>query len=95
MKSKSTVSRTKTTSNKTKPRAEEAASVNDTAPPKHECAKYMDTMVDGSEVTRTGQAVRSGRFMQTRVIALVEHPAEEPQAPSRRGKTARNQSSLL
>lgn len=27
------------------------------------------------EVTRTGQPVRSGRFMATRVVALIEHPA--------------------
>jgi hypothetical protein len=32
-------------------------------------------VVEVSEVTRSGQAVRTGRFMSTRVIALVEHPA--------------------
>ena len=26
-------------------------------------------------MTRTGQPVRTGRFMTTRLIALVEHPA--------------------
>ena len=31
--------------------------------------------VEVSEVTRTGQPVRSARFMATRVVALVEHPA--------------------
>ena len=52
-------------------------------------------VVEVSEVTRTGQAVRSGRFMQTRVIALVEHPAEQGPAPGRRAKPGRNQASLL
>lgn len=31
--------------------------------------------VEVSEVTRTGQPVRSARFMASRVVALVEHPA--------------------
>ncbi len=36
-------------------------------------------VVEVVEVTRTGQAVRTARFMASRVIALVEHPAgEEP-----------------
>jgi hypothetical protein len=43
-------------------------------------------IVEVSEVTRTGQPVRSGRFMASRVIALVEHPAGEgekaPPSPS-------------
>ena len=34
-------------------------------------------VVEVSEVTRTGQPVRTGRFMAARVIALVEHPAED------------------
>ena len=34
-------------------------------------------VVEVSETTRTGQPVRTGRFMQTRVIALVEHPAAD------------------
>jgi len=34
-------------------------------------------VVEVAEVTRTGRAVRSGRFMATRVVALVEHPAVE------------------
>jgi hypothetical protein len=38
-------------------------------------------VVEVSEVTRSGQPVRTGRFMATRVIALVEHPAgDEPAA---------------
>jgi hypothetical protein len=52
-------------------------------------------VVEVSEVTRTGQAVRSGRFMQTRVIALVEHPAEQLPIRSRRSRASRNQASLL
>jgi hypothetical protein len=34
-------------------------------------------MVEVSEVTRGGQPVRSARFMATRVVALVEHPADD------------------
>jgi len=32
-------------------------------------------LVEVVEVTRTGQPVRTARFMASRVIALVEHPA--------------------
>jgi hypothetical protein len=31
-------------------------------------------LVEVSEVTRTGTAVRTARFMASRVVALVEHP---------------------
>jgi hypothetical protein len=31
-----------------------------------------------TEVTRTGQPVRTARFMASRVIAVVEHPAADP-----------------
>ena len=34
-------------------------------------------VVEVSEVTRSGTPVRTGRFMQSRLIALVEHPAHE------------------
>lgn len=34
-------------------------------------------IVEVSEVTRTGTPVRTGRFMGSRVIALVEHPAAD------------------
>jgi hypothetical protein len=55
--------------------------------------------VEVSEVTRTGQVVRSGRFMQTRVVAIVEHPATEDEegAPraSRRRRVSKDQSALL
>ncbi len=33
-------------------------------------------MVEVSEITRTGTPVRTARFMATRVVALVEHPAD-------------------
>ena len=32
------------------------------------------TMVEVAEVTRTGQAVRTARFLSSRVVAIVEHP---------------------
>lgn len=49
--------------------------------------------VEVSEVTRTGQVVRSGRFMASRVVAVIEHPAEdEKPAPPKKKK---NQPSLL
>ena len=42
-------------------------------------------VVEVAEVTRTGQPIRTGRFMASRVVALVEHPAEpEPTASRRR-----------
>ena len=34
-------------------------------------------VVEVTEVTRTGEPVRRGRFMASRVLALVEHPASE------------------
>lgn len=34
-------------------------------------------MISVNEVTRNGEPVRQARFMATRVIALVEHPADE------------------
>jgi hypothetical protein len=32
-------------------------------------------IVEVAEMTRTGQVVRTGRFMAARVISIVEHPA--------------------
>jgi hypothetical protein len=53
-------------------------------------------VVEVTEVTRTGQPVRTGRFMATRVIALVEHPSTGLDAGSRRGRRPPpDQSSLL
>ncbi|MEO3795626.1 hypothetical protein ABGB14_35925 [Nonomuraea sp. B10E15] len=34
-------------------------------------------LVEVSEVTRTGTPVRTARFMSSRILALVEHPADE------------------
>jgi len=34
-------------------------------------------VVEIAELTRTGQVVRTARFMQTRVVAIVEHPNED------------------
>jgi hypothetical protein len=34
-------------------------------------------IVEVAEVTRTGEPVRRARFMASRVVALVEHPASE------------------
>ena len=34
-------------------------------------------IVEVSEVTRTGTAVRTARFMSNRVLALVEHPVAD------------------
>ncbi len=49
--------------------------------------------IEVSEVTRTGVIVRSGRFMASRVVAVIEHPAEDEQGPRRTRR--RNQPSLL
>jgi hypothetical protein len=47
--------------------------------------------VEVSEVTRSGQTVRSARFMASRVVALVEHPAadERETEAARPGKRRR------
>jgi hypothetical protein len=34
-------------------------------------------MIEVAEVTRTGQPVRSARFLAARVVAIVEHPAAD------------------
>ena len=43
-------------------------------------------IVEVAELTRTGQPIRVARFMATRVIAVVEHPAADgaTAAPGRR-----------
>ena len=38
-------------------------------------------VVEVTEVTRNGEVVRTARFMQTRVIAVVEHPADDGESP--------------
>lgn len=49
--------------------------------------------VEVSEVTRSGEVVRTGRFMAARVVAVVEYPAREDDR-ARRGEPS-NQTSLL
>jgi hypothetical protein len=34
-------------------------------------------IIEVAEITRSGVAVRSGRFMAARVVAVVEYPAED------------------
>jgi hypothetical protein len=35
------------------------------------------SMVEVAEVTRTGQQVRTARFLTSRVVAIVEHPYDD------------------
>jgi hypothetical protein len=49
--------------------------------------------IEVAEVTRTGQEVRSGRFMASRVVAVVEYPADDFQEPRR--KKPSDQSSMI
>jgi hypothetical protein len=59
------------------------------------------TAVEVVEVTRTGQPVRTARFLASRVVAVVEHPMDDaaadgegPAARSRARRTDENQASL-
>ena len=48
-------------------------------------------LVEVVELTRSGHQVRSARFMASRVVAVVEHPASEhdgPGEPSSGGRTS-------
>lgn len=45
-------------------------------------------IIEVVEVTRTGEPVRTARFMASRVLALVEHPANEKQPSSLRSEDA-------
>jgi hypothetical protein len=45
-------------------------------------------LVEVSELTRGGTAVRTARFMMNRVIALIEHPARQRSAPAPPGGPA-------
>ena len=38
-------------------------------------------MIEVVEVTRSGRPVRTARFLSARVVAIVEHPAADAQAP--------------
>ena len=42
------------------------------------------TMVEVAEVTRTGQPVRTARFLSSRVVAIVEHPYDDGRPPAAR-----------
>ncbi len=44
-------------------------------------------VVEVAELTRTGQVVRTARFMQTRVVAVVEHPSEDGTDDDRSGRS--------
>lgn len=47
-----------------------------------------------TEMTRTGREIRTARFIASRVVAVVEHPAEEePREPRKR--KPKQQDSLL
>lgn len=53
-------------------------------------------VVEVAELTRTGQPVRVGRFMATRVIAVVEHPAADiSDTPARRRTRVEQEETLL
>ncbi len=47
-----------------------------------------------SEVTRTGQEVRTAEFMASRVVAIVEHPAAEERQPATRKRAPKPQAAL-
>lgn len=50
--------------------------------------------VDVTELTRTGQEVRTARFMASRVVAVVEHPMLEESSPGPRKRAPENQPAL-
>jgi len=58
------------------------------------------TTVEVVEVTRTGQPVRTARFLASRVVAIVEHPMDDADADEERARPRRvravpdNQASL-
>jgi hypothetical protein len=47
-----------------------------------------------TEVTRTGREIRTARFIASRVVAVVEHPAEEEPKAERKRKP-KDQASML
>ena len=49
--------------------------------------------IEVTEVTRSGTPIRTGRFMSSRVVAVVEHPATPPVRRTRR--SSKEQGSLL
>jgi hypothetical protein len=53
-------------------------------------------VVEVAEMTRTGNVVRSGRFMAARVVAIVEYPADDERGPGGKSKKgADSQASFL
>lgn len=54
-------------------------------------------MIEVSEVTRTRETVRTGRFLASRVVAVIEHPSEDEGggSPRPRRRRARDQPELL
>jgi hypothetical protein len=51
-------------------------------------------VLEVSEVTRTGVVIRSGRFMASRVVAVIEYPAADARGEGPRGQPS-NQASFL
>jgi hypothetical protein len=43
--------------------------------------------IEVTEVTRSGQPVRTARFMATRVVAIVEHPSQDEEPERRAGRS--------
>lgn len=52
-------------------------------------------IVEVSEVTRSGNVVRSGRFMAGRVVAVVEHPADDSERAGGRPPRNRDQQAFV
>jgi hypothetical protein len=54
-------------------------------------------IIEVAELTRSGHPVRVGRFMATRVIAIVEHPASDNKTgpEHRRNKRVEQEETLL
>lgn len=46
--------------------------------------------IEVTEVTRSGQPVRTARFMTTRVVAIVEHPSQDEGPDRRAGRASRS-----
>ncbi len=51
--------------------------------------------VEVTEVTRTGVEVRSGRFMTSRVVAVIEYPASDPEEGVKKKRGPDNQPSMM
>jgi hypothetical protein len=52
-------------------------------------------VIEVSEVTRTGVVVRSGRFMSSRVVALIEHPSLDEEKGRSSRQPPSDQGSML